>query len=51
MPASAKRSVYLIETYWAAAVAVVDEPAAMDGSPIMESLLQRIEHKTRVCGP
>ena len=28
MPASARRSVYLIETYWHAAVAVVDEPAA-----------------------
>ena len=39
------------ESALTAAVAVVDEPAAMDGAPIMECLLQRIEHKTRVCGP
>ena len=35
----------------AAAIAVVHEPAAMDGPPIMEGLLQRIEHEARVCCP
>jgi hypothetical protein len=25
------------------------EPAAMDGPPIMEGLLQRIEHEARMC--
>jgi hypothetical protein len=33
----------------AAVVAVVHEPAAMNGSPIMESLLQCIEHEARMC--
>ena len=32
----------------AAAIAVVDEPAAMDRPPIMQSLLQRIEHEARM---
>jgi hypothetical protein len=27
------------------------EPAAMDGPPIMEGLLQRIEHEARMCSP
>jgi hypothetical protein len=35
----------------AAAVAVMYEPAAMGGPPIMESLLQRIEHEARMCSP
>src|SRR3954471_6217193 len=39
----------LLESALAAAVAVVHEPAAMNGSPIMESLLQCIEHEARMC--
>src|SRR3954469_21102754 len=35
----------------AAAVAVMYEPAAMDRPPIMEGLLQRIEHEARMCCP
>ena len=35
----------------AAAVAVMYEPAAMGGPPIMEGLLQRIEHEARMCCP
>jgi hypothetical protein len=35
----------------AAAVAVVDEAAAMDGPPIMESLLQGIEHEAGMGRP
>ena len=31
----------------AAPVAVMHEPAAMDGPPIMQRLLQRIEHEAR----
>jgi hypothetical protein len=27
------------------------EPAAMGGPPIMEGLLQRIEHEARMCSP
>jgi hypothetical protein len=27
------------------------EPAAMGGPPIMEGLLQRIEHEARMCCP
>jgi hypothetical protein len=34
---------YLIETYWAAAVAVTYEPAAMDGPPITRSIRVRSE--------
>ena len=44
MPASARRSVYLIETYWAS-IAVMDQPTAMDGSPRMKRLFQGIENK------
>ena len=36
---------------WAASVAVVHEPALMDGPPIMQGLLQRIEHEARVRCP
>src|SRR5690606_31605980 len=32
-----------------ASVAVVYEPAAMDRPPIVQGLLQRIEHEARVC--
>ena len=35
----------------AASVAVMHEPAAMDGPPIMEGLLQRIEHEARMRRP
>src|SRR5258708_26262946 len=35
----------------AASVAVMCEPAAMGGPPIMEGLLQRIEHEARMCCP
>ena len=45
MPASARRSVYLIETYWAASIAVMDQPTAMDGSPRMKCLFHGIENK------
>ena len=38
-----------LESALAAAVAVVHEPAAMNRSPIMESLLQCIEHEARMC--
>ena len=33
----------------AAAIAAVHEPAALNGPPIMESLLQCIEHEARMC--
>jgi len=45
IPASAKRSVYLIETYWAAPVAVVDETGTMHRLPLMQGLLQGIQHE------
>src|SRR4051812_46557637 len=38
-----------LESALAASIAVVHEPAAMDGAPIMEGLLQCIEHEARVC--
>src|SRR3954451_23542259 len=38
-----------LESALAATIAVVHEPAAMDGAPIMEGLLQCIEHEARVC--
>src|SRR3981189_2380717 len=40
-----------LDFYLAAAVGVMYEPAAMDGPPIMEGLLQRIEHEARMCCP
>ena len=51
MPASARRSVYLMRDVLAASVAVVHEPAAMDGPSFMEGLLQSIEHEARVRRP
>ena len=35
----------------AAAVAVMHEPAAMDGPPVMQRLLQRIEHEAGMRRP
>ena len=35
----------------AAAIAVMDQAAAMDGPPVMEGLLQRIEHEAGVRRP
>ena len=35
----------------AASVAVMDEPAAMHGPPLVERLLQRIEHEARMRRP
>ena len=35
----------------AAAVAVMYEPAAMDGPPIMKRLVEGIEHKARMGSP
>ena len=46
MPASASRSVYLIETD--APVAMMDEPGAPHRTTLMQGLLQRIEHETGV---
>src|SRR5258705_3633247 len=40
-----------VECALGTAVAVMYEPAAMDGPPIMEGLLQRIEHEARMCCP
>src|SRR5216684_6049631 len=37
-----------LESTLAASVAVMHEPAAMEGPPVMQSLLQRIEHEARV---
>ncbi len=37
-----------LESALGASVAVLYEPAAMGGPPIMEGLLQRIEHEARV---
>ena len=51
MPASAKRSVYLIESALAAPVAVMHEPSAIYGPPVMQGLFQRIQNEARVRGP
>src|SRR3954468_8587337 len=40
-----------LDSALAAALAAMDEPAAMDRPPIMEGLLQRIEHEARMCCP
>src|SRR4249920_3800120 len=42
MPASARRSVYLIDRYWAAAIAVMDEVAA-DWPAFVDRLFQGIQ--------
>src|SRR3954463_10870740 len=38
-----------LESALAATIAAVHEPAAMEGAPIMEGLLECIEHEARVC--
>src|SRR4051794_33880591 len=48
MPASASRSVYLIETYCTPRIAVMDEAAAPDGPTLVQSLLQRVQHEAGV---
>jgi hypothetical protein len=44
MPASPKRSVYLMETYW---LPVMNEASAMRGPAVMQGL----KHEARVRGP
>ena len=48
MPASARRSVYLIDRYWA--VAVVNQLHALDRAAFMESLFERIEDEPGMTG-
>ena len=36
-----------METYWLPLIAVVHEPASLDGPPIMESLFQSIQDEAR----
>src|SRR5512143_2527985 len=44
MPASARRSVYLIETYWTT-IAVVDQVMALPGAAIVKRLFQGVENE------
>src|ERR1700678_4416584 len=51
-PASARRSVYLMETYWLPlTIAVVHEPASLHKPPIMESLLQSVQDEAGMRRP
>ena len=45
MPASANRSVYLIDRCWAASVAVVNQPHAPDRAAVMDGLFEGIQDK------
>jgi hypothetical protein len=38
----------LIERYWLAAVAVMDQAATMDRTPVMDRLIESIEHEVGV---
>ena len=51
MPASARRSVYRMRDVLRSPIGMVHQPAAMDGPPIMEGLLQSIEHEAGMRGP
>jgi len=48
MPASARRSVYLIATYWLPGPLWCTKPAVTDGPPIVQRLLQGIEDEARM---
>lgn len=42
---------YLIESYWAASIAVMDQPAPLHGPPIMESLFQSVQNEAGMRRP
>lgn len=50
MPASAKRSVYRMERYCGALIAVVDETRGAVAAPRVDRLLERVQHEVRAEG-
>jgi hypothetical protein len=49
--ATARRSVYRMDKYWAAPIRVVNQAALLNGPSVMQGLLQGIEHKVRLDRP
>ena len=50
MPASASRSVYLMDRYWAATVALVNQPYALYRAAFVDRLFEGIENEASMRG-